>query len=83
MKNKSVEIVSTALALGVVLSAVIGVSVHKRSRKDTSCWLARAECVQSFNDESEKNVFAGTEATKQPLKKRVRNACRLPVCARL
>ncbi|MBO5335029.1 MAG: D-alanyl-D-alanine carboxypeptidase [Clostridia bacterium] len=66
MKNKSVEIVSTALALGVVLSAVIGVGVHKRSRKDTSCWLARAECVQSVNDESEKNVFAGTEPTKQP-----------------
>ena len=66
MKNKSIEIVSTALALGVVLSAVIGVGVHKRSRKDTSCWLASAECVQTLEEARENDVFTSAKPEKQP-----------------
>ncbi len=66
MKNKSVEIVGAALALGVVLSAVFGVGVHRKARKETSCWLASAECTQTMENEAENLLPTGAEAVKQP-----------------
>lgn len=52
MRNKSVEIISAVLAIGVVLSAVSGYGLHRRMRKSCGCKMASAECCDVFKDEN-------------------------------
>ena len=45
MRRKSMEVVGTVAAIVAVLGAASGIFGHQRTRKDSTCRLARAECV--------------------------------------
>ncbi len=65
MRNKSMEFITTALAVGVALSAVAGYGIHKKSRKGNDCRLARAEYVQEYLDENFVDDIAAYTSAKE------------------
>lgn len=57
MKNKSMQLIGATLAVGVVLSSVVGMGFQRKSRKEGGCRLARAECLEEYAiEESLENV---------------------------
>lgn len=68
MKNKSMQLIGATLAVGVVLSSVVGMGFQRKNRKEGGCRLARAECLEEYAGETTFEDFEGVyfaSATKE------------------
>lgn len=50
MRNKKMQLVGATLAVGVLVSSVLGVGLQRKSRKECGCRLARAELLEEYAD---------------------------------
>ncbi len=72
MRNRKMQLIGATLAVGVIISSVLGIGFQRKNRKECGCRLARAEFIEECADKTSFEDFASVQVVSTTEKEKTK-----------